>query len=108
MITRALVQHVFARQQAMNAGDSHVVQVLNLVAHDLRRDHCFFGDRNVAGAGGDDDDLAFAANRRVLCECDAARERVKLGFAQLALHCTKLLFGCARRQHIVTALCQLG
>ena len=53
-----LGQHIAAGQQAMNAGDADVVDMLDVVAHDLRRDHRFLRDGNVAGAGGDDDDLA--------------------------------------------------
>src|SRR5207247_4471335 len=37
-------------QQAMNSGDPYVVQTLDVITHQLGRDDCFFGNRNVAGS----------------------------------------------------------
>ena len=97
-------QHVALRQQAMDAGNAHVVHVLHLVAHDLRRDHSFFGNRNIAGTRRHHDDLSLAVDRLVLRQGDGARQFVKLRLAELALHRAELLRRNARRQHVVAVL----
>ena len=92
----------------MDAGDSHVVQVPHVVAHGLRRDNRFFGDRNVAGAGGNHDDLSLAVESLVLRERDGARELVECSLAKLALHGTKLLRRNPSRQDVVPVLGKPG
>ncbi len=49
-------------EQAMNPGDTDVVELIDTVAHHLRGQKRFFGDGNVARAGGDNQDQAFSGN----------------------------------------------
>src|SRR5208337_2023251 len=62
------------RQQAVDAGDSDVVDVLNIVAHQFGGDDCLFGYRDVAGSGGDDHDHALAAPLAITLEHDGASQ----------------------------------
>ena len=48
-------------QEAMNASDTDVVDGFHLITHDFGGDLRFLRDRNVARAGADDGDFAFAA-----------------------------------------------
>ena len=66
-------------EEAVDAGDSDVVEVLDAVAHEFGGDDGFFGDGDVAGAGRDDEDgafaLAFLGGRAIAMEGDATGKR---------------------------------
>jgi hypothetical protein len=47
-------------EQAMNPGDADVVELIDTVAHHVRREKRFLRDGNVAGAGRDNQDQAFS------------------------------------------------
>ena len=51
-----------AIQQAVQAGNTDVVNALYLISHDFRRQRRFFGNRNIAGTGGDDGDNPIAVD----------------------------------------------
>jgi len=65
-------------EQAMNAGDTDVVELVDAIAHHARGEQSFFGDGNVAGASGDDKDQAFAGDFAAALDGDDAREGMKL------------------------------
>ena len=44
------------RQQAVNAGNAHVVQSRDLIAEYLRRNGCLLGNGNIRRAAGGNDD----------------------------------------------------
>ena len=48
------------REQTVQAGDTHVVEAVDLVAIELGRQRGFFGDGQVARAGAGDDDASVA------------------------------------------------
>lgn len=95
----------------MNAGDSDIVERLDLVAHQLRGNNGFFGDGNVAGSGRDDGDDALvalfvalpastSARRVVAAKGDAAGEGVVFGFRDLSGNGLELLLSGARGEDV--------
>ena len=56
--------------QAVNAGDSDVVDGVHVIAHQFRGDLGLFGDRDIAGAGADHGNSSFAAQGAVAPEAD--------------------------------------
>ena len=64
-------------EEPVDAGDADVIEMLDAIAHDLRGEQGFFGDRNVAGAGGDDENLAFAGDFAIALDGDDAGEGMK-------------------------------
>src|SRR6266852_9470714 len=62
------------RQKAVDARDSDVIDMLNVVAHQFRGDDCFFGDRDVAGSSGHDHDHALAVQLAIALEHDGASD----------------------------------
>ncbi len=87
-------------QQAMNAGDSDVVKMFDFVAHEFGGDDGFFGDRDVAGSGGDHGDDALAVLHGIALQNDGARELAKFRGANFFLDRCKLLFVGPRGQDI--------
>ena len=79
MSTRADCSECLLRQQAMDAGHAHVGNQFDGVAHEARGDGGLFGNGQIAGAGADHGDRAFARRCRRLREGDGARGLVKFG-----------------------------
>ena len=52
-------------EQPVQAGDADVVEPVDRVAHDLAADDRFFGDREIRGPGGGDDDGPASRGRRM-------------------------------------------
>jgi len=59
-------------EEAVDAGDSDIVEMLDAVAHEFGGDDGFFGDGDVAGAGGDNRDHALAVELAVAVEGDGS------------------------------------
>jgi len=91
-------------KQAVNSGDSYVVDVLDVIAHQFRGYDCFFGYRDVTGSGGHDHDHALAARLAIALEDDGAREWTIVGLGHMVSECGGyggvLFFGGSRRQHV--------
>ena len=89
--TRAFINAALWLQQAVDAGDAYVEDVFDLIAHESSGKHGFFGNGNIAGAGGDHRDDAFARRSFVAFDGDSAGERMELHFAAIfsryAFHC---------------------
>ena len=81
--TRASRQPFAIAHQAVNAGDSDIVDGVHVIAHQFGGDLGFFRDRNIAGAGADHGDPALAVHGTVAPEADGAGERKIFGFRQL-------------------------
>ena len=71
-------------QQAVNAGDADVVEMLHFVAHDFGSHDGLFSDRNVAGPGGDDGDDSLAIFCGIALQHDGAGD--------FAIFCGRELF----------------
>jgi len=87
-------------QQAVNAGDSDIVNMLTWFAHQFGGDDRFFGYRDVAGSRRDDHDHALAALFAIALEDDGASEGTILGLVHAGGDGVVLLFGGSRRQHV--------
>lgn len=61
-------------KQAMNAGDTDVVELIDAVAHHTRGEQGFFRDWDVASPGGNDENQAFASNFTAALDSDDAGE----------------------------------
>src|SRR5581483_6174639 len=85
---------------AVNTGDADIVEMLDVVAHDLGGGDRLFGDRNVAGAGGDDGDGALAVLFFVAAQDGGAGQRAVLGGACLLLDGGELLLVDAGGEHV--------
>jgi hypothetical protein len=94
-------------EETVDAGDSDVVEMLDAVAHEFGGDYGFFGDGDVAGAGGDYRDHSFAVELAVAVEGDGSGERAVDGFGDLGRYSVKLFFSRARGQDIAFVLGQL-
>src|ERR1017187_271997 len=88
------------RQQAVDAGDSNVVDMLNVVAHQFRGDDCLFGDRDVAGSRGHDHDDALAVLLAITLERDGPRQRTELRLGYGGGDGGVLFLGGARGRHV--------
>ena len=108
MTTRALVKRFAVGQQAVNAGDADVVEMLDFVAHEFGGDDGLFGHRDVAGSGGDDGDDALAIFRGIALQNDGAGEVAIFGGANFFLHSGKLLFVGARGQDVAAVFGEAG
>ena len=62
----------------MNPGDTYVVKLIDAIAHHARGEQSFFGDWDVAGTGGNDEDQAFARDFAAALDGDDPREGMKL------------------------------
>ena len=60
-------QHPAMGEQTMNAGDSYVVEMLDAIAHEFGGDDRFFGNRDVAGSGGNHRNDALSVALRSRC-----------------------------------------
>ena len=83
----SLRQLAFAMpEQAVNASDANVVELIYPVAHHARGEKGFFGDGNVAGTGGNDKDQALAGNFAAALNGNDAGERMEFrGARRLAV-----------------------
>ncbi len=84
----------------MDAGYAYVVDGVHLVAHGFGGDLGFFGYEDVAGAGADNRDFAFALDLGLAQETDGAGERVVfavgMGFEDGGGH----VFGGSGDEHV--------
>jgi len=91
-------------KQAVNSGDSYVVDVLDVIAHQFRGDDCFFGYGDVTGSGGYDHDHALAVRLAVALEDDGASEWTIVGLGHMVSECGGdggvLFFGGSCGQHV--------
>src|SRR5208337_5606081 len=91
-------------EKAVNAGDSYVIDVLNVVAHQFGGDDCFFSYRDVAGSGRDDYDYALAAPLAIALEHDGARQGTIFRAAHMVGECGGyggvLFFGGTGGEHV--------
>src|ERR1700690_659173 len=101
-----LAENFLLRQQAVDAGNPHVVDSFDLIAHEFRGDHGFFGHGDVAGSGGDYRDHPFAIDRFITAQHDGAGDGFGLGTADDSFHGCKLLLGGASSQHVLSMLRQ--
>src|ERR1700674_2946199 len=62
------------RQKAVDARDSDVIDMLNVIAHQFRGADRFFGDGDVAGSGGHDHDHSLAVPLAITLEYDSASD----------------------------------
>src|SRR5260370_35155389 len=62
------------RQQAVDASDSDVIDVLNVIAHQFCGDDRFFGDWDVARSRRHDHDHALAVSLAITLEHDGASQ----------------------------------
>ena len=115
MSTRADLQRLLLRKQAMDAGDADVGDQLDGVAHQARGNGGFFGNGQVAGAGADHADGSFAGGGVRLRERDGAggfvilRARLSGATASKALAVARVAStlppACAMCAKIVRHLC---
>ena len=63
--TRALQALPF-RQESMETGDTHVVETIDVVAHELGGDGGFFGHRQIRRAGARNENRALATGNHPL------------------------------------------
>jgi len=68
-------------EQAMNASNADIVERIGAIAHHARGEQSLFGDRNVAGTGGNDQDGSLPPNRGVAFDGDGPGNGVKFGGA---------------------------
>ena len=61
-------------EQPMQARDADVVEPIDGVPHDFRRDRRFLGDGQVGRAGGRDDDGSPAGWHRRRAQCNGSRQ----------------------------------
>src|SRR5258708_12638061 len=91
-------------QQAVNSGDADVIKLLHAIAHHSRGEHSFLGDRDVTGAGGNDEDGSLPRNFLASFDGDHAGERMKFRSAADALHGGEY-FGVGAGDQNVVARC---
>src|ERR1700681_2060840 len=100
------------RQQAVDARDSDIIDMLNVIAHQFRGDDCFFGDRDVAGSCGHDHDHALAVQFAIALEYDGTGDWPIFWaiFCQVHSggHGGKLFLGSSGRQHVSAVGGQAG
>jgi hypothetical protein len=91
-------------QKAVNAGDSYIVDVLNVVAHQFGGDYGFFGDGDVAGSRRHDHDYSLAVTLAITLERDGSCQRTILGLPLVISERSDdggvLFFGGARGENI--------
>ena len=95
------------RQQPVDSCHSNVIDPFNFVAHQFGRDHCFFGNRNIAGPCRNYSDQAPAVVFAISPQDDGARRIFKLRATNGFLHRSKLIFRGPRDQNILPVLRQL-
>ncbi len=87
-------------EEAVDAGDSDVIEMLDAIAHEFGGDHGFFGYRNIARASRDDGDYSFTITTAIAVEGDRSGFGAVGGFGDLGHNCVELFFGCARGQNV--------
>src|SRR6202521_5310206 len=96
------------RQQAVDARDSDVIDMLNVIAHQFGGDDRFLGDRDVAGSRGHDHDHALAVPLAIALEHDGASDWAILWTIFWTIFCPVrsggdggiLFLGSSGRQHV--------
>src|SRR5690348_4301200 len=73
-------------EKAVDARDADIVDGFGAIAHDAGAEQGFFGDGNVAGAGGNDGDGSFAEDVAVAFDGDDAGTGMEFGGFAEALH----------------------
>src|ERR1700687_2615828 len=108
------------RQQAVDARDSDVIDMLNVIAHQFRGDDRFLGDRDVAGSGGHNHDHALAVSLAIALEHDGASDCAIFWPMLWTILCTilcqvhsggdggKLFLGSSGRQYVAAVSGQAG
>ncbi len=86
----------------MNSGDTHIVEMLDVIAHQFGRDQRLFRHRNIARPGGNDGNHPLAILLRIALQDNRPRQFSKFRVANLFLHRGKLLCIRPRRQHVST------
>ena len=104
MITRAFASASAMGQQAVNARDSDVVNVLNVVAHHFRGDDSFFGDGDVAGSRRDDHDHALAVLLAITLEHDGASQWTILRAVCVVAHAAATAAYCSSVARVASTL----
>ena len=99
-----LGQCVAMRQQAMDAGYSDVVDVLDRISHEFRCDYGLFRYGDIAGPGGDYGDYSFAVVLAVALEDDGAGQRPEFGSVDSGCYGGVLLFGGPGRKDVAAML----
>src|ERR1035437_1785361 len=87
--------------QAVNAGDSDVVDGVHVIAHQFRGDLGFLRHRDIAGAGADHGDASLAMYGAVAPEADGSGKREVLGVGELGGDKGGALAVGARNQNIL-------
>ena len=96
-----LGQPLAIAHQAVNAGDSDIVDGVHFVAHQFGGDLGFLGHRDIAGAGADHGDPALAVHGAVAPEADGAGKRKVFGAGELRGDQGGALAVGARDQHVL-------
>ena len=73
-------------QQSMNTGDADIVKMVCAITHHTSGEEGFFGNGNVAGAGGDDENGSLSGDGGIAFNCDGAGNGMEFGGAAGALH----------------------
>ena len=95
-------------EEPVQAGDTDVVQAFNVITHQFGRAGRFFGDRQVRGPGGEDEDAAVARRDVFLSQRDQARDWQVLGPRNDDAHRVEGFLGSARDQQRRSAADDLG
>src|SRR6266446_6742797 len=88
------------RQQAVDARDSDVINMLNVIAHQFRGDDRFLGYRDVAGSRRHNYDNALAVSLAITLEHDGASDWAILCQVYSGGDGGKLFLGGSRRQYV--------
>src|SRR5437016_7228673 len=84
----------------MNAGHADVVDMGNIVSHDLGRYQGFLGHWDIAGAGRNHDHGSFSIAGRVLLQDDGLSRSVVIHPADDFLYRSKMLCRCFGREYV--------
>ena len=90
----------------MDSCDTHIVEVMNFIAHHLSRNHRFFGNGNIAGSSRNYSDHALPIFRRILLQYNRAREFAIFHSTNFFLHRGKLLVVGASGQNVAAVFRQ--
>ena len=93
-------------EQAVDAGNSNIIQMLDAVAHEFSGDYRFFGYWNVAGTRGNDGDDSLAVTLAIAVESDGSGFGAVNGFGDLERYCLELFFSRACRQDVAFVVSQ--
>src|ERR1700747_1536977 len=87
----------------MEAGDSDIAELPNLIAHKIGSDGGLFSYRKIAGSRADNRNQSPTSFLMIAAQHDAARNGMELGFGDAGLYGVELLAIRSRRQHIAVA-----